>query len=859
MSITQYKLGTGLPIDPKEWLTNAGVYLEDAEEARADRFEEQRLDLLPYFMDKSGRLTPTWASTAWTSRITAMSPPVQQIPKAMRSAIREPGKLVIVADWRASQLRLLAHASKDAALTSDIETGDPYTCILSDLDLDETDINRQLVKQSVLATLFGQGEAASSRLFMDAGLRISKTVHRAMYDRWPKAMNIAERLMSVKSYTTKDGTEIAVPEDKHGYGGLAGVLQAVEADALRRVIEGQGDGLPELCAVVHDETVWLTTPLRVDKDMEAVANLMKKALRLPPNLSRDAVSVTCGRSWGEQDNGTVPPSASRPVSIKAWCRKAADLENSPKTADETFMLNILAIHRPERYSSLVSRLELTASGRKKGAVLRALRKEAANISTYLKYRADDAVRKTSGLDIPALRTGSHVELGALMAKELQPFTFSSAYGYRKYEEGVYVEVAENELQLIAQDYDGKVFEVDGKLKRVSFNSAKNIIDSARAHLSDDNFFHLSDAIAFQNGVLVEKGGEYTLTEFSHEVHILCEHQLPFRYDPKSRAPRWRRFIRELWAGDDNSDEKVAFFQEFVGNCLLGRAAKHQKHCIMLGEKASNGKSATLKIISELFPEAMRTASPPHEWSQRFGMGSLVNARLNVVNEMPENDLMAKGNVKAVLDGSDVNIERKFKDKVRASIQCGHLIAANSLPSSSDKSEGMFRRWEILSCNNRWVPKTHFNNQPRTFIADPDISDAIIEQEMEGIVNWALEGAARFVEQGKSYTVVASSEENKVEWRAASSSVYDFKISWMDNQKPAKYKSREVYGNYVKWCEVERRHPVSHRKFNTEVKNYADENTQVYKSGGYTTIKFGDVNSNIIDIQDTKIRYNLHNH
>lgn len=849
MSIIQYKLGTGLPIDPKEWLTNAGVYLEDAEEERADRFEEQRLDLLPYFMDKNGRLTPTWASTAWTSRITAMSPPVQQIPKAMRSAIREPGKLVIVADWRASQLRLLAHASRDSALTNDLETGDPYTCILSDLGIDETDMNRQLVKRSVLATLFGQGEAASSRLFRESGLRINKTVYRAMYDRWPRAMKIAGRLMSVKSYTTKDGTTIVVPEDKHGYGGLAGVLQAVEADALRRVIEGQGEGLPELCAVVHDETVWLTTPLEVDNHMEAVANLMKKALRLPSNLSRGAVSVTCGRSWGEQDNNPVPPAASRPVSVKAWCRKAADLDKSPKTPDEMFMLNMLSIHQPEKYSSLISRTEMTASGRKKGSVLRALRKEAANISTYLKYRGDEAVRKTSGLDIPVLRTGSHVEIGSLMAKEIQPFTFSSTYGYRKYEEGVYVEVPENKLQLIAQNYDGKVFEVDGKLKRVSFNSAKNILESARAHLTDDNFFHLSDAIAFQNGVLVEKRGEYELTDFNHEVHILCEHQLPFEYNPKARAPRWRKFMRELWAGDENAEEKVNFFQEFVGNCLLGRAAKHQKHCILLGEKASNGKSATLKIISELFPEAMRTASPPHEWSQRFGMGSLVNARLNVVNEMPENDLMAKGNVKAVLDGSDVNIERKFKDKVRASIKCGHLIAANSLPSSSDKSEGMFRRWEILSCNNRWVPKTHFNNQPRTFIADPDISDAIIKQEMEGIVNWALEGAARFMEQGKSYTVVASSEEDKVEWRAASSSVYDFKISWMDRQTPAKYKSSQVYGEYVKWCEKNRRHPVSHRKFNSEIKNYSDEYMQVYKSGGYTTIKFGKATNNVIDFAE----------
>ena len=52
MAFQTYTMGGGLPVDPSAWLKASAIFLEGAPEEKADKFEEQRLGLLPYFINR---------------------------------------------------------------------------------------------------------------------------------------------------------------------------------------------------------------------------------------------------------------------------------------------------------------------------------------------------------------------------------------------------------------------------------------------------------------------------------------------------------------------------------------------------------------------------------------------------------------------------------------------------------------------------------------------------------------------------------------------------------------------------------------------------------------------------------------
>ena len=405
--------------------------------------------------------------------------------------------------------------------------------------------------------------------------------------------------------------------------------------------------------------------------------------------------------------------------------------------------------------------------------------------------------------------GSEVEIARALQAELERGRLV-AYGNGEVlayleQQGIWQLVTHDELVGVTKGLDGAQVG-SGKGARalsLSHGKIKGSIAILVAHLRHryQGFLDAAPAgVAVQNGfILVGPGGaELRPHSPDHRSTTL----LPVPFDPVAQAPRFERFLHEVFpvygGGDDflhqvqDACHKRMFLQEFVGACLFGVATRYEV-CAFLTGTGANGKSQFIRIVEALFPPGAVTSVTPQRFADLRHRAQLAGARINLVSEVPEHDLLDTEGLKALVSGDEVTAEPKFRDPFRFKPNAGHLFAANKLPSTTDTTQGLWRKVEVIAFT------ASFDESPAR---EEEVSEGIIANELPGILAWAVQGAVRLLQQ-RRYTRVESSVQLKAEWRRESNSVALFAAECLDKTDFEEYRLRssEVYTEYRKWSQA----------------------------------------------------------
>jgi P4 family phage/plasmid primase-like protien len=405
--------------------------------------------------------------------------------------------------------------------------------------------------------------------------------------------------------------------------------------------------------------------------------------------------------------------------------------------------------------------------------LREERKEAAKDARS----AQQAATRAAVL-APAAATGSrifargdHVEVSLALIGDLQalsggpsPVSHAGRLYLHDPQSGVWREIQEAALQMRVASYAGtpvaapKPYEL--RVNRSDQTGIAAMVASAIRAVSPEPL-PTTEGAAFQDGVLLPSG---TFRAFEPGDYVLAEHALPVRYlDPATLSPpppptRWLRFLHEIYANEPDIDARIAVLQEFIGAALFGVATRYQRALVLLGETGANGKSVLLSTLGQLFPTQARGAIAPHHLegsSSEYYRAMLLRIRLNVVSELPENELMDTSTLKAVISGDEVIAREIRESPFRGRPRAAWIIAANALPPVRDTSGGFWRRQLVFTHNVRFDGK---NGNPA---ADPHLADKLV-LELPAIAAWAAEGGRRLLAQ-QGYTTLASSDALVDNW------------------------------------------------------------------------------------------------
>lgn len=290
----------------------------------------------------------------------------------------------------------------------------------------------------------------------------------------------------------------------------------------------------------------------------------------------------------------------------------------------------------------------------------------------------------------------------------------------------------------------------------------------------------------------------------HSPDHFARNTLGFDFDPKATCPLWESTLREIWRDDTDREEKILLLQEFIGYSLI-RSVRFQKMIWLIGAGA-NGKSVILDVLGDLVGAANLSAVPFSKFGQRFTLVQLLGKLVNISAEISSTAVLADSELKAVVAGDIVTMERKMEQPFSAKLFVKLWAAANILPKTKDHSHGFFRRIFLLTFNRVFSPM----EQDKELVTK-------LKQELPGIFNWSLSGLHRLL-QNDGFTVPASSVSALDEYRTDSNSVAlfmrDHLVSLPDSSTSPSSGTRsfDVYATYVQYCRSNGYAAVSNAEF-----------------------------------------------
>ena len=308
------------------------------------------------------------------------------------------------------------------------------------------------------------------------------------------------------------------------------------------------------------------------------------------------------------------------------------------------------------------------------------------------------------------------------------------------------------------------------------------------YLDREEFDLDAQYIPVLNGILWlnELDGEMLIDIADNTPSLFVTSRIPHFYDPDAECPRWLQFLDEILPGQQR---EIDWLQEYVGYCLY-RKWDHDK-VVMLHGDGKNGKSTFLDVIRNLLGKENCTTIGLYDLCNgRWYTAELYKKIANIDADTASKDLENTSKFKTVTGGDTVMGERKGKNPFFFDSYAKHFMSCNQIPYCYDDTDAFYRRW---------LPIKFFvqfdEDDPQT---DPQLYDKL-EQEMSGILNWAIEGLLRLI-KNNTFSDPPKTEEIKNEWSKLSNPLYAFVnsnevvIDFMGH-----YHCEEFFNDFTEFC------------------------------------------------------------
>jgi len=288
----------------------------------------------------------------------------------------------------------------------------------------------------------------------------------------------------------------------------------------------------------------------------------------------------------------------------------------------------------------------------------------------------------------------------------------------------------------------------------------------------------------KNGTLfLDESGRRFVPHSSKHFIRYC---LGFDYDKEAKAPLWKEHLERSLP----DPEKQAYLAECLA--LPFFHGKIEKAVILHGQQ-NTGKSTTLDVYKALIGSencsgvtlaALARTTDTGDYMRSMLNGKLVNVASDVGDTVADSGL-----VKTLISREKLAVRNIGKQPYDMDTYARIVCAMNKLPLPFFSDPALTRRLAIIL----------FDQQIETADVQIGFTDAIIANELPGVLNWILEGLDRLLQKGRldpPACCVAEMELMKVE--------VDQVSSWLDEKYYQKGDSetvsvKSVYPDFEEFC------------------------------------------------------------
>ncbi|MCB8835953.1 phage/plasmid primase, P4 family [Aurantimonas sp. VKM B-3413] len=348
-------------------------------------------------------------------------------------------------------------------------------------------------------------------------------------------------------------------------------------------------------------------------------------------------------------------------------------------------------------------------------------------------------------------------------------------------------------------------------------SARDVLEVNPEAEREDAPAETPDHIRVRRGTLhVERG---------HRREDMISEVVPVAYDAGATCPAWRAFLDEYLP--DPAVRRMV--QVAFGLGLLGVTV--QKLFFHYGNGA-NGKSVCMEVICRVLGQSAVTLPSSSFFgpSGQAGAASpdiarLYGRRLLRVKELPKGEPLREDLVKELTGGETMTGRDLFAGYFDFRPIFTVHMSGNNYPTITGTDDGIWRRMAVVL----W---------PKTIPIDArrDFEDVVagFEPEHAGILNWLIEGALIYLEEGLQIPETVQRETQK--YRDEMDPTAAFVAAHVRPRPGEEVTARDLYHAYFSWAEGSSVKPISETAFGRNMaKKFTREDGRVRKYRDITLI------------------------
>jgi P4 family phage/plasmid primase-like protien len=236
----------------------------------------------------------------------------------------------------------------------------------------------------------------------------------------------------------------------------------------------------------------------------------------------------------------------------------------------------------------------------------------------------------------------------------------------------------------------------------------------------------------ENGTIDLRTGKRREHRREDYITKLC----PIEFDPDAQAPRFERFMSEIFA---DRDPLVRFTQRYAGSALSGETK--DRAFVILHGAGKNGKTTLLEVLRHVLGDYAKD-TPIETFMQKTyeGVGNdvamLRGARFVTASESDKGRKLAVAKVKSLIVAQTVTARFLFQEPFSFKPELKLFIATNHKPVIEETTEAIWDRVNLLPFDVRFEGKD----------ADADLQEKLIA-EAPGILAWLVRGCLEWRRSG----------------------------------------------------------------------------------------------------------------
>jgi putative DNA primase/helicase len=304
----------------------------------------------------------------------------------------------------------------------------------------------------------------------------------------------------------------------------------------------------------------------------------------------------------------------------------------------------------------------------------------------------------------------------------------------------------------------------------------------------------------QNGTIDVLSGEFREQRQEEMITKIAK----VDYNPQEDCPLWKQFVREIM---NYKSDLINFLQTATGWALTGNI-EEQTMFILYGSGA-NGKTTFLNTILHLLGD-YAIATPTETFMKKNSdqntndIARLRGTRLVTTTEAEQGGRLSEPLIKKITGNDQMTARFLYGEYFNFTPSFKIFMATNHKPVIKGTDHGIWRRIKLI---------------PFTTTIPEDKQDKNLEEKLikegSGILNWLLEGTARWRREGLIAPAAILNATD--EYRGEMDVIGNFFKERCLHELGVSIRIRELYKAYTDWCDENNEHAVNERFFTMRLK------------------------------------------